>query len=65
MTAFKIKDVNQTVNWCSKFISPRGYVLHNRIGGKGWRIDTAGKSILTIEDEKKALLAILKFGDQT
>lgn len=64
MTKIKISSIASASAWCSKFISPKGYWLHNRMGGRGWYIEWEDKSILTIEDEKKAILAILKFGDQ-
>ena len=66
MTKIKISSIASASAWCSKFISPRGYWLHNRLGGEGWyiEIEWKDKSVLTIEDEKTAILAILKFGDQ-
>jgi hypothetical protein len=72
----KGKVITNTADWCAKFISPRKYWLHNRMGGEGWYIEWEDKLVLTIEDEKTAILvltiedektailAILKFGDQ-
>jgi hypothetical protein len=63
MTEFKITDLRETEDWCMRFIGPRMYYLHNRIGGQGWTIKKQQSSpTVTIEDDKQALIAMLKFG---
>ena len=62
MTEFKVKRANLAEAWCMKHIGPRLYYIHDRIGGEGWRImrDQKGPNILLcIEDDKKALMAML------
>lgn len=61
MTEFKISNLRETEDWCMRFIGPRMYYLHNKIGGQGWTIRQQ-QSTVTIEDDKQALMAMLKFG---
>ena len=64
MLEFKINTVGHAEAWCLKHIGPRLYYLHNKIGGEGWRIMRAKTDILLcIEDDKKALMAMLTLGD--
>lgn len=55
----------EIINWCSKYISPREYWLHNRVGGEGWRLLKFKQARqLIIEDDKLGLMVILRFGDK-
>jgi len=64
MKTLPVVDLWKTEAWCSKIISRRTYWLHNKLGGKGWKI-IRRNSVWELEllDEKQALLAILKFSD--
>ena len=53
--------IQDRVDWLDKNVGPRKYVLHNQSGGLGWRYYTTDRT-LEIEDEKLALLFVLKFG---
>lgn len=65
MKILPVKNLTKTEDWCSKIIGPRTYWLHNKLGGAGWRIINRGSGWeLELQDEKQALLAILKFSDQ-
>jgi hypothetical protein len=62
MKEFKVKRVSPAEAWCLKHVGPRLYYLHDKIGGQGWRIMRAHKSsdvLVCIEDDKKALMAML------
>jgi len=62
---FKTSDYHQVEAWCMRYIGPRMYYLHNRIGGQGWTIKRAtlgGPATIAIEDKHHALMAMLKFG---
>jgi hypothetical protein len=60
MKEFKVKRVSPAEAWCLKHIGPRLYYLHNKIGGEGWRIMRRHPDVLVcIEDDKKALMAML------
>ena len=66
MTEFEInyfnsKDVEQ---WCMRYIGPRMYYLHKQIGGQGWTIKghLSPRPKVAIEDDKHALMAMIKFG---
>jgi hypothetical protein len=60
MVEFKIKNSQAAEKWCIKHISPRVYYLHNVYGGNGWRvIKKYPGTFLCIEDDKKALVAML------
>jgi hypothetical protein len=66
MLEFKIKNSGIAEAWCLKHLGPRLYYLHNKIGGEGWRIMRAHRSpeiLLCIEDDKKALMAMLTLSD--
>ena len=63
MKEIKINSIGHTEAWCMKYIGPRLFYIHNKIGGPGWMIIREnGETILRVEDEKKYLLALLKFG---
>ena len=65
MISFSIRSVPDAELWCTKFISPRTYYTHTKLGGYGWYISSPSRDPkLNIYDEKQGLLAILKFGDQ-
>lgn len=60
MKEFKVSKTSTAEAWCLKHIGPRRYYLHNKIGGEGWRImRTSLGVLLCIEDDKKALMAML------
>ena len=64
MAAIKIKNLFDAEAWCIKHIGARLYYTHTKFGGREWEIrKTNEHHMLTIHDEKQALLAILKFGD--
>jgi hypothetical protein len=59
----KIVSIGQTEAWCMKYIGPRQFYLHNKIGGTGWLIIRNGNgAILKVEDRNQYLMALLKFG---
>lgn len=65
MLEFKVPVTRFAEAWCLKNIGPRMFYLHNSIGGEGWRIvrrDTG--TYVCIEDDKKALIAMLTLGDK-
>ena len=66
MTQFKINYSNskEAEQWCMQFIGPRMYYLPKRIGGQGWTIHDhcSPKPTVAIEDDKHALMAMIKFG---
>ena len=66
MTEFKINYTNakEAEAWCMRFIGPRMYYLPRQIGGQGWMIKNQSSPIpvIAIEDNKHALMAMLKFG---
>ena len=67
MLEFKVSTTRYAEAWCLKHIGPRLYYLHNKIGGEGWRIMRSKNSsdiLLCIEDDKKALMAMLTLGGQ-
>lgn len=67
MKEFKVSKTSTAEAWCLKHVGPRLYYLHNKIGGEGWRImrEYNGPGILLcIEDDKKALMAMLTLGGQ-
>lgn len=65
-----IKNPSAAEAYCTKHIGPRTYYLHRQFGGAGWVIKRTLKSVhdtghfLIIEDDKKAMLAILFLSDQ-
>jgi len=58
---------NTVIECCEKYISPRKYYLHNRVGGDGWEISpsldlTDGfHAKVKIDDDKMATFLMLKF----
>jgi len=65
MLEFKIKQIGIAEVWCLRNVGPRLYYLHNNIGGQGWRIMRKNSDLLLcIEDDKKALMAMLTLGGQ-
>jgi len=66
MTEFKINhiDTQEVEAWCMRFIGPRLYYLPKQIGGQGWMIKRqyAPAPVVAIEDDKRALMAIIRFG---
>ena len=65
MLEFKVPVTRFAEAWCLKHIGPRVYYLHNSIGGRGWRIMTKNREIFVcIEDDKKALMAMLTLSDK-
>ena len=65
MLEFKISVSRFAEAWCLKNIGPRMYYIHNKIGGRGWRIMMKDRQLyLCIEDDKKALMAMLAIGDK-
>lgn len=65
MLEFKVPVTRFAEAWCLKYIGPRMYHLHNSIGGQGWRIlRRDGHNYVCIEDDKKALIAMLVLGDK-
>jgi len=53
------------VSWCDRYISPRKYWIHSRIGGEKWeaRNTQPGGWKLYLKEDKMATMALLKFGD--
>ena len=55
---------NTVIECCEKYISPRQYWLHNRVGGDGWEVapSSAGgfRSVLKVSDDSIATFIRLK-----
>lgn len=67
MTIFKVQNDVKAEAYCIKHIGERLFWLHRARGGQGWMIRKDRESnsfLLTIDDEKKALLAALYLSDQ-
>jgi hypothetical protein len=65
MILLKIKDQRKVEHYCVKNIGRRLYYLHNKIGGQGWSIKKQSTELLlTIDDDKKALMAVLILSDE-
>lgn len=66
MREFKVdrNNIRGVEAWCMRYIGPRMYYLHTQIGGQGWIIKQPGSSNsrVIIEDDKVALMAMIKFG---
>lgn len=64
MKEFTINNPKEVEAWCMRFIGPRSYYLHNRLGGEGWTIKQHQSiyASVKIEDDKQALLSMIKFG---
>lgn len=58
------RDVRHVEAWCLKHISSRIFYIHTSQGGEGWRIkkSSTGNYLIAIEDDKAAIMAMLKFG---
>lgn len=64
MIEFKVPNLPRAEIWCTKHVGPRLYYIHNKIGGKGWRIMRKdGAVMLCLEDDKKAIIAMLTLSD--
>ena len=62
MIEFKVTSIGKAEAWCMKHVGPRLYYIHDKIGGEGWRIMRASKhseTLLCLEDDKKATMAML------
>lgn len=65
MKEFKIPNKESAEAWCLKYIGPRLYYLHNSTGGQGWRLKKSySYTLLCIEDDKKALMAMLTLSER-
>ena len=64
MKEFTVSNPREVEHWCMQFVGPRMYYLHNKIGGQGWTIkqQQSMHATVKIEDDKQALLAMIKFG---
>jgi len=66
MREFRVnsKDIASIEEWCVQYIGPRKYYLPKQFGGHGWSIKRMYSTIPTvaIEDDKVALMAMIKFG---
>ena len=65
MVLLKIKDQRKAEDYCVKNIGRMLYYIHNARGGEGWTIKGQGlESVLTIDDDKKALMAALVLSEE-
>lgn len=64
MKEFKINKPREVEAWCLRYIGPRMFYLHNKIGGQGWVIKhpQSANARIIIEDDNHALMAMIKFG---
>lgn len=64
MKEFKIKHTQEVEAWCMRYIGPRMFYMHTQIGGQGWIIKhpQSMNARIIIEDDKQALMAMIKFG---
>jgi len=65
MKEFKINKPQEVEAWCMRYVGPRMFYLHTQIGGQGWVIKRAplgAPATVAIEDDKHALMAMIKFG---
>lgn len=53
--------IQDGIKWLDNTLGPRLYWLHNQRGGQGWSYHSAERTI-EINDEKTALMFLLKFG---
>ena len=57
---------NTVIECCEKYISPRKYYLHNRVGGEGWEVSASldlgngFRAKLKVDDELMATFIMLK-----
>lgn len=64
MIRLKINDERQAEKYCVKNIGRMLYYMHNAVGGEGWAIKREDRAyILSIDDDKKALLAALSLSE--
>ena len=62
MVKLKVKNKDAAEAWCTKYVGPHRYYLHNRAGGAGWSIMRSPSPPgfeLWLEDDKKATMAML------
>ena len=62
MIEFKVPSIGKAEAWCIKYVGPRLYYIHDKIGGEGWSIIPGHKNsetLLCLEDNKKAIMAML------
>jgi hypothetical protein len=65
MILLKIKDQSKVEHYCVKNIGRISYYIHNARGGQGWSIKRQGQElVLTIDDDKKAIMAALVLSDE-
>lgn len=66
MTTIPLKRVlsyNQE-KWLVANVGPRLFYLHKQFGGVGWTVNQSGSNYsLTLEDDKKATMFILRWAD--
>lgn len=52
------------IECCERYISPRKYYLHNKVGGNGWEVsaslDNGFRAKLKVDDELMATFIMLK-----
>jgi len=57
---------NTVIECCEKYISPKKYYLHNKVGGNGWEVSASLDSSngfrakLKVDDELMATFIMLK-----
>ena len=57
---------NTVIECCEKYISPRKYYLHNKVGGNGWEVSPSSDSSdgfrakLKVDDDQMATFIMLK-----
>ena len=54
-------EIEERTTWLDTNVGPRQYYMHTAKGGHGWRYIIKDR-VAVIEDEKLALLFVLKFG---
>ena len=57
---------NTVIECCEKYISPRKYFLHNKVGGNGWEVTHSSdlnkgfQAKLKVDDELMATFIMIK-----
>jgi hypothetical protein len=57
---------NTVIECCEKYISPKKYYIHNKVGGNGWEVSHSSdlsngfRAKLKIDDEQMATFIMLK-----
>jgi hypothetical protein len=57
---------NTVIECCERYISPRKYYLHNKVGGNGWEVSHSSnlsdgfRARLKVDDEQMATFIMLK-----